>query len=257
MKKCIWCLNDETGATFNRIAHTVPQSLGGKNICQNVCDECNSYFGNYEDQNPPIESVIKETFNISRARFLMPTNEIGRNKAMARFKSSYFEINFEKPEIKPKGSYKLQKGFQEKLGRQLKRGIYKMILEEIERQFLDGHNSKYNFIREFARNNNGDLPLFYYERKHGIIIMSVDWAKSPELFINQDMKMKYLFTNDHFLEIEFLGHVLGIAISENWEIEFQNYVQNSRLLKKDLFNGFKIVQHFSDIDFTLRILNDR
>lgn len=255
MKKCIWCLQDENHVPFLRLAHTVPQSLGGKNICLNVCDRCNSYFGNYDNKMPPIETVLKEVFNISRASFLHLSNEIGKNKAMARFSSSYFDVNFEKGHIKAKGSYKFQQDFQEQLGRQLKRGIYKMILEEIERQTKEGHLPKFDFIREYSRNNIGDLPLFYFDRKHGMIAMSLDWVKTPEIFI-QDKRLNYLMKNESFLEIEFLGHVFGIVLSHDWDKNYAEYLELTKNIKSEFFNGFKIVKHFSDIDFTLQILKD-
>ncbi|MBD2701707.1 hypothetical protein IC229_13735 [Spirosoma sp. BT702] len=46
IKKCIWSNQKEPRVTFNRDVHTIPQSLGGRQICPIVCDSCNSYFGN-------------------------------------------------------------------------------------------------------------------------------------------------------------------------------------------------------------------
>ena len=49
--KCLWCLNEEPKVTFEKKAHTIPKSLGGQNYNINVCDECNSYFGNKQEAN--------------------------------------------------------------------------------------------------------------------------------------------------------------------------------------------------------------
>ncbi|MFN7494955.1 MAG: HNH endonuclease [Cyclobacteriaceae bacterium] len=46
MRKCIWCRRDESETDFKKEAHTIPRQLGGQNICANVCDDCNHYFGN-------------------------------------------------------------------------------------------------------------------------------------------------------------------------------------------------------------------
>lgn len=256
MKKCIWCKQTEEETTFETVAHTVPQSLGGNNICENVCDPCNHYFGTYQNQQPPIDNVIKETFNVSRARFLSSTKEIGKNKALPRFKSTYFNVNFERGEISPKGAYKLKKDFQRTLARQLKKGLYKMFLEEQERQNNSGHDSKFEFIREFARFDQGDYPLLYFERKYGMIVMIPEWAKSPPFIINSEYKMKYLMSNDHFFEFEFLGHVFAIPISTEWKDHFEAYIEETRPLKQEIFKTAVFVQHFNDVDFTLRILND-
>ena len=71
-KKCIWCLKEESEVPFKNKAHTIPKSLGGQNFNINVCDICNSYFGNPSKENKySIESALKETFCISRELFLV------------------------------------------------------------------------------------------------------------------------------------------------------------------------------------------
>ena len=57
-----------------------------------------------------------------------------------------------------------------------------MFLEEVERQKGDGHNPKFNFIRDFARHDKGDYPVFYFERLNGIILMVKNWVIRPEFF---------------------------------------------------------------------------
>lgn len=255
MKKCIWCSKTEEKAEFKKIAHTIPQTLGGKQICTNVCDECNLYFGSYINKIPPIETVIKETFNISRARFLQTDSEIGKNKAMPKFSSIYFNVDFVKNKMSLKAGYKHHAHFQEKISRQLKRGLYKIFLEETERQRQDGHSDKYDFIREFSRYDFGDYPVFYFQRRHGMIFMTKEWAKTPELNMKKDYKFKYLIDEPCFFEFELLGHVFGIATSRNWELAFDNYIKKTSEAKKDQFNSFKQVKNFNDIDLTLAILN--
>lgn len=236
MRECIWCKETEKETTFNTIAHTVPQSLGGKNTCKNICDPCNSYFGNYQDKKPSIDSIIKETFGITRAKFLYSRNEIGRNKALSRFKSTYFKIDFDKGVISTKQSFKLKKNFQVILARQLKKGLYKMFLEELERQKGEALDSKFDFIREFARYDKGDYPILYFERKYGIILMSEEWAKSPPFILNIEERMKYLMNNEYFFEFEFLGHVFAIPISSDWEANFSSFIEETKLLKKNYSN---------------------
>ncbi len=255
MKKCIWCSKTEQKVEFKKLAHTIPQTLGGKNICSNVCDECNSYFGNHNNKLPPIETVIKETFNISRARFLQTDNEIGKNKAMPKFSSIYFNVDFVKNKFALKASYKHHAYFQEKISRQFKKGLYKIFLEETERQRQDGHDEKYDFIREFSRYDLGDYPVFYFQRKQGIIMMTKNWVKKPELFMEDDLKFKYLINEPFFFEFEILGHVFGIATSRHWEIALDNYIQKTSEAKKEQFKSFKLVKKFNDIDLTLSILN--
>lgn len=256
MKHCIWCHRKEEAVSFKRLAHTIPQTLGGKNICINVCDECNHAFGNHYQGAPSVETIIKETFNISRVRLLDRKNDIGKNKTLAKFSSIYFKIDLNKNKIELKGSYKYQQGFQAKIGRQIKRGLYKMFLEEVERKTGDGHNSKYDFIREFSRYNIGDYPVFYFERRNGIIATSKKWITEPELFLHPKEQFLYLVNEPGFFEFEFLGHVFGIATSRHWDLTIDNYVSKTSEIKNEQFRRIRLVKYFNDIDLSLSILDD-
>ncbi|MDQ8014750.1 MAG: HNH endonuclease [Flavobacterium nitrogenifigens] len=257
MKKCIWCLKSEQETEFKKQAHTIPQSLGGKEICENVCDECNIYFGSYEFQTPSVELIIKETFNISRARCLAPLDEIGKNKALAKFSSIYFNVNFKQGSMNLKPKYKLHKNFQETVSRQLKRGLYKIFLEETERQNKDGHSEKYNFIRNFSRYNEGDdLPVFYFIRRYGVILINTDDIKKPKIYFPDEKNFKYLIDDPLFFEFELLCHVFGIATSSDWKSGLQNYLAKTTQEKKEFFRAYREVKNFNDVDLTLSILND-
>jgi len=85
--------------------------------------------------------------------------------------------------------------------------------------------------------------------------MTKDWARTPELFLEDDFKFKYLINEPCFFEFELLGHVFGIAISRNWQVAFDNYIKKTKEAKKDQFKSVKVVKNFNDIDFTLSILN--
>lgn len=254
-KKCIWCSKSDNAAKFDKPAHTIPQALGGKRICVNVCDDCNAFFGTHYKGYPSVETILKETFNISRTRFLLAEKEIGKNKAMGRFTSIYFKVDLVKHKLDLKQSYKLHKGFQEKIARQLKKGLYKLFLEETERQFGTGHGKQFDFIREFARYDFGDYPVFYFERKHALILTVREELKDPVLHLSEDMQMRYLVNEPGFKEFELFGHVFGIATVRLWEIFFENYIRKSSLAKAGIFKQWRRVDRFNDIDFTLSILD--
>jgi hypothetical protein len=255
-RQCIWCGKTDDQVTFNKVAHTIPKALGGQHICENVCDDCNAFFGSHYQGAPSIETIIKETFNISRVRFLSSQNSIGKNKPMSKFSSIYFKVDLKKNKIDLKMSYRFQKGFQEKIGRQIKKGLYKIFLEETERQKGDGMNPKYDFIREFARYNLGDYPVYYFDRLNGIILMSQEWAVKPVFFLDVNKQFEYLVNEPSFFEFEFLGHVFGIATSRNWNLTFDNYINKSVEAKKNIFRRWREVNNFNDIDLTLSILDD-
>lgn len=132
-----------------------------------------------------------------------------------------------------------------------------MFLEESERQFQNGHDSKFDFIREYARYGFGDFPVFYYQRKYGIIFQSIDYVKSPKLFMKPEERQKYLISDYGFWEFEFMSHVFGIPIVRNWQIGFDVYIKESEKLKSELFTGYKVISQLNDIDLSLSILNNK
>ena len=117
MKNCIWCRRTEYETTFNNLAHTIPETLGGKDICSNVCDGCNTFFGQHFQGSPSIDVVIKETFNISRVRLLNTETQIGKNKPLAKPSSQYFKIDYRKHKVVLQSSYNInyKKGFKKRL----------------------------------------------------------------------------------------------------------------------------------------------
>lgn len=254
-RKCIWCSQEASPTTtFNRRAHTVPQSLGGKHVCTNVCDACNHYFGNHHAQLPPVETTIKEAFVLARYRFLNGEH-IGKNQAMPRFTSTYFNVSPATNSLSLKSKFLLKPRFQESLGRLLRRGVYKMYLEEVERQFGEGHAPRYDCIRAFARYDQGDLPLYYFHRRLGIFLMFPEWVKNPVLLLRQNRHMTYLVDAPGFDEVEFMGQVLGIATAENHPATFAAYMQKSTAAKAQFFEAWGEIRQFNDMDVALSIID--
>ena len=253
IKRCLWCLKTNSSVSFVKKAHTIPLSLGGNNFNQNVCDSCNEYFGvNKENRSYSIEEALKETFNITRRRFLFGLKP---KKKVGRFKSKFFEIKERKGKyrliIKP--SFKFNPFFQQELCRSFKRGLYKMYFEEFNRQKEEGYDNKFNLIRQFSRYNEFDLPVFYFKRSVGIFLLTKREAETPFLIFN---RMKYLYSNEKFIEIEFLGHVFGLPIENFTEHDFNLYIDKSMELKSQFFSEAIILNQLTDIDFTMKILDN-
>lgn len=256
MKKCIWCLKTETEKAFNKQAHTIPRSLGGKMLNPNVCDECNEYFGSKGSDDVAIEEAFKEAFVITKKRMQEPSNLIHNpNKKTKRIKSRYFEFYQKdgKSSLKVKLSFKFLPGFQSKLCHYFKRGLYKIYLEELNRQFGLGFEPEYDFIREFARYNLGEYPVFYFERNAGIIMTLKDEIESPTIIFD---KMNYLLRGKYgFTEIEFMGHVFGFPTRRLYELEAHRYLRETKKLKQRFFKGMKVIKYLTDIDLALKIMD--
>lgn len=236
MKKCIWCSRTEEFIDFTKKAHTFPQSLGGKNICENVCDDCNLYFGSKTPNSPSVEIALKEILNVSKYLLLSQVNNPPIRK---RFKSEYFNINWELKKINAKPKYKLSYNFQEKIGRLFKRGIYKIFLEERERQRGDAHDSRYDFIRQFARYDLNDLPVYVLKPKFKIIIGAVPDIANPLIrFTEHSDDLDKMF---RIFEYQIMSHYFCIPTSALFvELCFENY--KNHLLRDDSPFGKELIE---------------
>lgn len=253
-KKCLWCLISEPKTSFLKKAHTIPKSLGGQNYNRNVCDNCNSFFGDRKSNNGKysIEEALKETFVISRTRLLNGNNT---KRKIGRFKSKFFEVKIKKGKLSlgVKTSFRFKSGFQKELCNSFKRGLYKMYFEELNRQKGIGFESKYNLIRNYSINNVGELPVFYFTRTIGILMQFNREAETPILYFD---RMKYLYSNNKFAEIEFLGHVFGFPITNFDKEDLQNYISKSLIIKKGFFYQTLEIKKLTDIDLALNIFNE-
>jgi hypothetical protein len=254
LKRCIWCRLNEIETKFNTKAHSIPKSLGGQNINPNVCDNCNHFFGNATSENRySIETALKETFCITRQRFLSGKSH---KRQVGRFKSIFFDVKDKKGKlrIKFKKSFLFKVEFQQKLCRSFKRGLLKMWLEEFDRQSKTqiGQNEKYETIRQFSRYDIGNIPVIYFERRIGVFIFTKNEAETPILILN---RMKYLFENEKFTEIEFLGHVFGFPFTQFTKEDTEIYIKKSLEIKKQHFNKTILLEKLIDIDFTLSIID--
>lgn len=252
MKKCLWCLKSEPEISFIKKAHTIPKSLGGEKLNENICDGCNEYFGNKQENNFSIEEALKEAFNITRKRILLSSKP---KKQVGNFKSRFFDIKEKKGKYKIqfRTSFRFDSEFQKVLCLSFKRGLYKLYFEELNRQKGIGYENQYNLIRKFGRYNENNLPVFYFRRKYGMVALTEREAEAPILIFD---RMNYLYSDDFFEEIEFLGHVFGFPKKEFKLPNFEKYIQESSKKKKDLFLTVTKIEKFTDIDITFSIMND-
>jgi len=77
-------------------------------------------------------------------------------------------------------------------------------------------------------------------------------AETPILLFD---RMLYLYNNDKFAEIEFLGHVFGFPISKFNEKEYQDYIFESLKKKEEHFKSIVRIERLTDIDIALQIMN--
>jgi len=253
MKKCIWCNKTEELESFDKPAHTFPKSLGGKKICESVCDSCNHFFGSPRPNYPSVEVVFKELLNVSKFLILSQTDEIPKN---TRYKSEYFKLNLKSYTLKIKHKYKLRRGFQEKIGRAFRRGFYKVYLEERERQLNDADNDRFDFIREFARYDLGNYPIYVIKPKHNILAISNEAIADPSIPFNDLILKKEKEFGVHMFIL--MGRTYCIPISRNFE-NFSLDRFRKHLLLSDNPIGTELIpiQEPADLDFTFNFIHKK
>jgi hypothetical protein len=244
MRTCIWCCKTDKDRTFNRDAHTFPKSLGGKNICSNVCDSCNSFFGS-----SGIETVFKEVLNTSKYLILSSIK-----KPKSRYKSEYFDIDFEKRRFKYKLKYKLKSdSFKKELGKRFRQGLFKVFLEERERLLGDARNERFNFIRNFSRYNLGNYPVFIWQPINQILISEPLKFESPELeFSDYNINLDKEF---RMFEYSIMGHFFSLPTSDSFEYVFKNYCEKKLSEGINKIYVLKAIESIEDIDFRFNYLN--
>lgn len=254
MKTCIWCKKNENEASFFKQAHTIPKSLGGKNICENVCDECNHYFGATEPDKPALEVVFKEMVNISKYLLLGTANKVPKNQ---RFKSTFFNVNWKTYVIRLKPKYSLKKGYQMELGRRFRRSMYKVFLEERERIKGDGLSDKFNFIREFSRLDKGDYPIFIQIPKLPAVFFSDKALLNPEI--------KYTKSVDQIEEVykihtfPLMGHNFIIPLHPEFKKKYlEMYLHYLHETDHAFGSSLREIVYAQNIDYTFSsVLNNQ
>ena len=246
---CLWCSRGMPTVTFNKKAHTFPSSLGGRSICHNVCDECNHYFGSRRNTASSVEVVFKEVLNVSKYLLLAQTNAL---KKQRRFKSEYFKIDWHANRISSKLRFNVSPKFQETAGRQFRRGVYKVFLEERQRIRNDGHLERYDFIRKFARYDLNDYPIYIMKPKFQWIPFSVNDVKEPQLRFTSSSDE--LDSNFRLFEYMIMGHNFVIPTSDQFFLTFESYkkklIETNHVFGTDLIS----IKSLSDIDFSFHYM---
>jgi hypothetical protein len=250
-KKCIWCLKTDLETSFNKLAHIFPKSIGGMLSTPHVCDNCNHYFGAKQNPSKPsVEIALKEPLNISRYYVL---SQFRKGKVgLPRFKSEYFSYNLTKQHVDTLYKYRLISDFQKRFIRQLKRGLYKVFLETRSITHADALDSKYDFIRHFARYDLGELPVYYFTPKLKAIFVSEPDALHPQIRFTESIEGE--MSEFGFYGYYFITHYLAFPVISNYLITLENYMKYTLQSKDRIFEKAIEIKSLSDLDFTYRYM---
>lgn len=115
--------------------------------------------------------------------------------------------------------YKLRPNFQREFGRRFRKGIYKVFLEERERQIKDAHDDRFNFMREFSRYDLNDYPVYVKIPKFKAVFYNTKDLLLPQIRFTD-------YSNEVDKEFRFYSYPL---MGNSFVIPTSNQFMNERL----------------------------
>ncbi len=249
---CIFCGKNNTETTFKEKPHTTPKSLGSDSIGVDICDICNHYFGEIDKLlKPPltIEICVKEILGL--IKFLL-NNERGVINNSLR--SIYFEFWKSEKTLKIKGAFKYNYNFTNTFTTQFKRGVYEMFLQEYHKETRNALDSKFDEIRQFARYNKGDVPLYILRGDNGILLLESE-ISTPRFHFNE-MQIKNI-DNNGFYNLIIWGQWFYLEVTpkaKSYRDIYLNKEAEKMIGSEFIFNNLIEIKSIYDIDFTLNNL---
>lgn len=248
--KCIWCLKSRPEVNFFDKPHTIPQSLNSTNIGFDICDSCNRFFGsdnNTERVSYSIDKIFKEFFNVHK--FLLTTDK--DSNSWKTFKSQFFSYYHSKKTLKLNVDYIRNPEYANQFTRKFKRGIYNIFLQEYHLNTENGLDPKFNNIREFVRNDVGELPLYYLKSSNGVRI--VEDFKLPTSIPFNEYGLQNI-EDFGFYHLSLTGLYFYLAVTDKAFSNINHIVEDSKNLIGSgfVFTNLIELKRINEIDFTLR-----
>ena len=213
---CIFCHKDASETSFLKRPHTITKALGNKKIGRDICDQCNEFFGN-KDKNKykglSIEVCVKEVLNLSRVMLL--------DEPKIHYSSEFFKFDPIQHKIVVYPKFNNDQIWFDQFTRLFKRGIYEMWLQEYHSYNFDALNPLFDDIRDFARYDKGEIPL-YYLIPCGAFCTHKSSLKNTSFHINENsIEDVYKYG---FYKLYIAGHVFLLEVTpkaiENREFYF-------------------------------------
>lgn len=244
--KCIWCCKEEPEVSFRTAPHVLPKRLGGMEICVDVCDECNHYFGTATTGRPCMDHAFKEVFGA----FRMFTSHLGP-ESYKKFSSAYFSYHHKDHLIKIKSNFNSQA-----VTRQFKRSLYEVFLQKYHQVTGDGNNPAFAMVRDFARYDIGNPRVFYAFNN---IILAPDDKYMEHPFLPMSQKLIDDMFESGFFNFWLMGHNFYLEIFPVIaNVKGYNYIRHEANHTLIMAHGNEGIYEFNDIrqiDFFMQRFN--
>lgn len=250
---CIWCRKTKPDVKFNNRPHSITRSMGSCTIGFDICNDCNHFFGTIDKKIKPflsIEVCVNEIFNVIRLMFNHNRNE----NTHIEFRSIYFNYWHSKKTLTIKDSFKFKRDFLTTFTRQFNRGLYEIFLQEYHRQTEKGLDKKFDKVRQFARWNEGYLPVYSISNEK---LFFVENNMNKPIIHFSKMALEDIDTYGFYI-FYLWGQIFFLEVTSKAEICRSEYLQkqaNVFLLPIDGSEKIIELNNILDLDFTLRGLS--
>lgn len=248
--KCIWCGRKEPDVTFYTIPHIIPKSLGGTETGFDICDECNHYFGTAPKGRhcvPCVDHAVKEILSA----FRMFGKNLNSNSYKS-FRSAYFSYHHKSNSIKIRNTFNSSA-----VTRQFKRGLYEIFLQKYHAVTKDGNNPVFDAVRNFARYDLNDLPV-YYAFNNVILSPAEEGLRHPQLCMGP--KLLEDLKNNGMFDMWLMGHNFYIApIPMLASMHYLSYLQkqaNQTLIPANGNEKIFKLNNIEELDFFMQRFNN-
>lgn len=255
--KCIFCGRDKTSTTFHNKPHILPRSMGGEIVGEDVCDDCNHFFGTPLKGLPgSIEEAIKDIFGVSRHFMLLTTKYNNAPPPKFILRSRWFEYKHSKKKLRLKQQMLLNRQLRINATTLFRRGLYEVFLQSLHNYGISANNDAFNYARRFARYGEGDMPVFFLVNR-GIYLIDTETLEHPEIRFSEDI------INDiveyGFFTFIIHGHILVLTVTPTSKEKFVAFMEKrftGLCSPEGFYPGFKLLTDFSEMDFDLRSMRN-
>ncbi|WP_205500830.1 hypothetical protein [Rufibacter psychrotolerans] len=241
------------GRTFRKQPHTITRQLGATPIGFDICDACNAYFGTIGRKDlytfSP-EVALIETF--TNLRFLAQP-QFG---AAPELRSRFFHFHPATATIHPTGRFEPKARFLKNFTRQFKRGIYEVFLQEYHRNTQNGQADCFAKVREFARWDKGNLPLYFLQNREAFYMEEAPGCPS----LTFDASALKEINEAGFYQMRLLGQLFFLEVTDSARLTRAAYLRKQLKEgagKSSSFGELVRMELITDLDFTVRSLGIR
>lgn len=110
-------------------------------------------------------------------------------------------------------------------------------------------------MREFARYDLGDYPIFYLVPKLPVLFYSEKEIIKPTLNFSTNHLER--IDNYDFCELNIFGHGFLIPTHKNWYLNYESVLKKAQTHLSQMYRLIIPINQFTDVDFACEFMNSK